>query len=155
MTHASPPERQAATAAVAGTDPPPLPKRVLFYDGECVLCHWLVRRVIRADRQGRLHVAPLQGETAARLRVEASDMPTGLDTVVLYEEGRLYLRSRAILRSARLLTWPWRLLSAARIIPWFLTDLIYRLVARIRYRVFGKHDACRLPSVEERDRLLP
>jgi predicted DCC family thiol-disulfide oxidoreductase YuxK len=124
--------------------------RLVLYDGECGLCNRTVRWLVAVDRERRFRYAPLQGQLGTRLRKERGDVPEGLDTFVYLEEGRAHLRSSAFVRAARQLPYPWRALSWLWIVPRFLRDLGYRLVARIRYRVWGRYDECRIPAPEER-----
>jgi predicted DCC family thiol-disulfide oxidoreductase YuxK len=132
-----------------------LPPRIVLYDGVCGLCNKTVTLLLRIDRRHAFHYAPLQGETAARLKAMHPAIPADLDSVVYVEEGRVYLRSRAFVMAARHLPYPWKLAYWMRWIPAPVADLLYNFVARIRYRVFGKYDACRLPSADDRKRLLP
>ena len=131
-----------------------LPPHIILYDGVCGLCAKSVRWLVKRDR-GRLHYAPLQGDTAARLRRLHPTIPEALESVVLVDRGKVYLRSKAFLHVSRHLTRPWRWAYAFRWFPAFLLDPLYRLVARLRYRIWGKTDACRLPTTHERQRLLP
>ena len=137
----------------------PTPRRLVLYDGVCVFCHRAVRRLLEIDREQRLRFAPLQGETAAALRRRHPEIPQGIDTLVYVEcDGdteRVSLRSEAAFRLAAQLDSGWRRLTWLRPLPRALTDLAYRLFARLRYRIFGKLDACPLPSAEERSRFLP
>lgn len=129
---------------------------VLFYDGVCGLCDRLVQFVLDRDRAARVTFAPLQGTTAAELLVPRGADPTRLDTLfVLTEDDHLLVRARAVLHVLGLLGWPWRALRAFAILPTPLLDLGYRVVARVRYRLFGRLDACRLPSGDEKVRFLP
>jgi predicted DCC family thiol-disulfide oxidoreductase YuxK len=134
---------------------PPLPSSILLYDGVCGLCHGAVRWVAAHDDGHTLRFAPLQGPTAATLRAARPEIPTGLESVVLVEGGQVHLRSQAFLHLARHLRSPWRWLYRLRWLPARLIDPAYRLVARFRYRVFGRHERCEIPSVEDRARLLP
>lgn len=142
------------------TDPAPLapprePRHVVLYDGVCGLCNHAVQFLLRVDRRRALLFAPLQGETAAAARARHPEIPADLDTVVYLEDERVHLRSRAFVRLARLLPYPWRALSWLWIVPRPLADVVYRLVARVRYRLFGKYDTCRIPAPDERARFLP
>jgi predicted DCC family thiol-disulfide oxidoreductase YuxK len=132
-----------------------MPARIVLYDGVCGLCDRAVSWLLRHDVDRKLSFAPLQGLTAARLRRTHPEIPDELDTVVYVEDGRVFLRSRAFVQLARHLRAPWRWAHAARWFPAPALDLVYRLVARIRYRVFGKLDTCRMPSEDARSRLLP
>ena len=126
----------------------------MLYDGECGLCHHSVKFLIARDR-GQLYYAPLQGETAAALRARHHEIPTTLESVVLVDRERVYVRSKAFLYGARYLTRPWRWAYHLRWLPAFVLDLGYRLIARIRYRVWGKLDSCQRPTVAQQAQLLP
>jgi predicted DCC family thiol-disulfide oxidoreductase YuxK len=100
--------------------------------------------------------AALDSETAAALRERHPGLiPEHPDTVVLIAEGRVLLRSRAFFHVARHLRAPWRWLAVFRYLPAMLTDLPYRLVARLRHRLWGRADACTLPGPAQRERFLP
>jgi predicted DCC family thiol-disulfide oxidoreductase YuxK len=136
------------------TDSSNLPGPVVLYDGECGLCHRSVKFLIARDG-GQLWYAPLQGETAAALRARHAEIPTTLESVVLVDADRVFLRSKAFLHGAKYLTRPWRWAYYLRWLPAVLLDLGYRLIARIRYRVWGKYDSCQRPTVEQQAHLLP
>jgi predicted DCC family thiol-disulfide oxidoreductase YuxK len=131
-----------------------LPGPVVLYDGQCGLCHRSVKFLIARDG-GQLYYAPLQGETAAALRARHPEIPDTLESVVLVDGDRVHLRSKAFLHGARYLTRPWRWAYALRWLPGFVLDLGYRLIARLRYRIWGKLDSCQRPSVEQQAKLLP
>jgi predicted DCC family thiol-disulfide oxidoreductase YuxK len=131
------------------------PDRLVLYDGECGLCDRTVQWLLRRDRAGALRFAPLQGETARELRARGLDITEDLNTVVFVDDGKLFVRSRAFTRVVRYLPAPWRWGAALRVVPAFVLDLVYRLIARTRYRLFGRLDSCRVPSAEERARFLP
>jgi len=131
-----------------------LPPRIVLYDGVCGLCSRTVRWLMKRDG-GAFHYAPLQGETAARLRARHPRIPEQLDSVVYVEADRVHLRSKVFLHAARHLTRPWRWAWHFRWLPAFLLDPFYWLVAKLRYRLFGKFDSCKLPTTDERAKLLP
>lgn len=115
---------------------------MLFYDGHCGLCHRTVKFVMRHDPRGELfHFAPLQGDTfqaqvPAERRVGLPD-----SVVVLTADGRLLVRSDATVHIMRRLRGGWRTLAAiASIVPRFIRDAVYNLVARVRYKIFGRQD---------------
>jgi predicted DCC family thiol-disulfide oxidoreductase YuxK len=135
-----------------------LPPRVIFFDGVCGLCDRTVRMLLDRDRERRLHFAMLQGDTARALRERYPDeFPGDIDTLVYLDnagpEPRFLLRSQASFAIARevpsLRRWAW-----LSVFPRFLTDPAYRLLAALRYRLFGKLDECRIPFPEERARFL-
>jgi predicted DCC family thiol-disulfide oxidoreductase YuxK len=129
------------------------PTRIVFYDGYCGLCNRVVRWLIRIDRQGLLHHAPLQGETAKRLLPR---LPEDLDAIVYWREGQpLADTSNAIGTILREMEWPWRGLGAILWVPQGLRDRAYRMLAARRYRLFGKHESCPLPEAGIAERFLP
>jgi predicted DCC family thiol-disulfide oxidoreductase YuxK len=130
------------------------PAPIVLYDGTCGLCSKSVRWLLAHERDHELQFAPLQGETAAALRARFPEIPRTLESVVLIDGGRARLRSKAFLYAARHLRAPWRWGYALRWLPAFLLDLGYRLIAKIRYRVWGRVDACDLPAPEHRARFL-
>ena len=132
-----------------------MPPRIVLYDGVCGLCDRLVRFLVARDKQQLLRYAPLQGDTAARLRQQHAEIPDDLDTMVFVDDSGVYLRSRAAARIARYLPMPWRLAAAIRFVPRFIADAVYNLVASGRYRMFGKVETCGLPTPEQRRLLLP
>ena len=126
---------------------------IVFFDGVCGLCDTSVDFFMRKDRSGILRFAPLQGETAARLLPESDR--ENLNSMVYFENGERFRKSAAVVRILRQLGGIWALLgSLLWVIPRPLRDLGYSLVAAVRYRVFGKKSACRVPTSEERGRLL-
>lgn len=133
---------------------PELPPRLLLFDGECGLCDRFVQWVVEQDKAGLFHFAPLQGDTARCLR-ESMEIPEGLDTAVLVQSGVVYLRSSAVFQVLRQLSAPWNWLGGFGVLPRFLTDPAYRLVARVRHVLMGGRSACRLPMGDEETRFLP
>jgi len=131
-----------------------LPGPVVLYDGECGLCHRSVKFLLKRDR-GNLWYAPLQGETAAELRTRHPEIPQTLESVVLVDNDRVHLRTKAFLYGAKYLTPPWRWAYYLRWLPAFVLDLFYRFIARIRYRVWGKFDSCQRPTTDQLAHLLP
>ena len=126
---------------------------ILFYDGACGLCDRSVRWIMARDRARVFWFAPLQGETYAAL--EADGKPTDASTLVLYDGERILTKSDAVVRIARTLGGVWGVLGTlGGLVPRALRDALYGAIARRRLRWFGGKEACRLPSVEERERLL-
>jgi predicted DCC family thiol-disulfide oxidoreductase YuxK len=129
---------------------------ILFFDGVCNLCNAAVRFVIRQDRSARLRFASLQsaaGQAAqAAVRERLGRVP---DSLILLENGRYHTESAAALRLASRLDGGWKLLGWLRILPAFLRDPLYRLIARRRYRWFGRSEACLIPSPALKARFLP
>jgi predicted DCC family thiol-disulfide oxidoreductase YuxK len=132
----------------------PTPRAIILFDGVCNLCNGAVRFIIERDPHAQFAFAPLQS-AAARALLEKHGAPTPLpDSMVLIEGGRVYVRSAAVLRIARGLGFPWRLAYALAAVPRPLRDWAYRLIARSRYRWFGKSESCMVPTPELRARFL-
>lgn len=132
-----------------------LPPNVLFYDGVCAMCNGIVKAMLRLDRDQRFYFAPLQGSTAELARSLHASFPREMETVVYLREGEVFLRSRAAALALAEVPYPAKALSWFRFLPAWLTDFFYGLIARVRYRVFGKYDHCPLPPAEHRTRFLP
>ena len=139
---------------MAGSNP------IILYDGVCGLCNSLVQFLLKRDREGRLRFASLQSDFAANVLRRHGFDPKDLDTMHLVENydqpgERILQRSNAILRAGRELGGFWSALAVAgKIVPRPLRDLFYGLVARSRYRVFGKYETCMLPDPNQRSRFL-
>lgn len=133
-------------------------RHLMLYDGVCGLCNRVNRFVLRRDRQRLFDFAPLQSPTGRRLLARIGRDPEALDTFYViadYQSGGTVLsRAGAALFVLDALGAPWRALSAFRILPLPLLNLLYNLVARYRYQVFGRFDVCPLPSPEERERFI-
>ncbi|WP_137885485.1 thiol-disulfide oxidoreductase DCC family protein [Pseudomonas sp. 2FE] len=128
--------------------------RVVLFDGVCKLCNGWVRFLLRYDREQLFKLASVQSaEGQAILRWYG--LPTETFETMAYIEGReLFVRSEAILRIVGQLHWPWRALLVLRLIPRPLRNWLYDRIALNRYRLFGKYDACLLPSPEHARRFL-
>ena len=133
---------------------------IIFYDGVCGLCNTLVQFLIKRDKRGALRFASLQSDFAAQVLGGHGIDPTDLDTVqvvVNYEQPneRVLNRSDAILRACSELGRFWKAAAAlGQVVPRPLRNLVYGLVARNRYQVFGKYETCMLPEPNQRDRFL-
>jgi len=133
---------------------------LVCYDGVCGLCNRLIRFLLARDRRKQLWFAPLQGRTARTVLTAHGYNPADLDTVyVIADWGsateRVYARSAAVLHALGQLDGGWRLLGqVGAVVPRPLADIAYRLVARSRYRFFGRLDACPLPRPGWTDRFV-
>jgi predicted DCC family thiol-disulfide oxidoreductase YuxK len=128
---------------------------IVLYDGDCGFCARSVRWILAHERDPAIRFAPLQGATAARLRRCYPRIPAAIASVVYVADGRAHLRSKAMLHAARHLRAPWCWGHALRWMPGFVFDLGYRLLAAVRYRIWGHADACQLVTPEQRSRFLP
>ncbi|MGB4837683.1 MAG: DCC1-like thiol-disulfide oxidoreductase family protein [Saprospiraceae bacterium] len=122
---------------------------VLVFDGVCHLCDRSVQFVLKKDNHAKFRFCTLQFANT-QLQFE-----TNVDSVVLLDEGKLYIRSTAILRCMHHLGGIYRLISAMlSVIPTGFADFVYRIIAKNRYRWFGKYDSCMVPDVKWKDRFI-
>ncbi len=135
---------------------PPESSAVVLFDGVCNLCNSSVHFILDRDRDKYFRFASLQSRAGKELLAQHGLPPIegDPDSVLLLEGGRVHSRSGAALHIARRLGFPWVLLVVGFLVPWFLRDLVYKFIARNRYRWFGKTDACRVPTPELRERFL-
>ncbi len=128
---------------------PPL----LLFDGVCTLCNSTVDFILRWESGPVLHFAPLQSAAAAEALATAQSGEPNLDTVLLIQDGQVHERSAAVLVLSRYLKWPFRALAWLVIVPRFIRDAAYRMIAASRYRIFGKRESCRMPDPGLRARM--
>lgn len=137
---------------------PSAPDTILF-DGVCNLCNGFVQFVIRHDPASRFRFAALQSEAAHALLAahglaKAAHTTAAPDSVLLLRGGRLYSHSTAVLHIAGGLGGVWRLAGVGWLLPRPWRDALYRVVARHRYRWFGRQESCLLPTPALRTRFL-
>lgn len=127
---------------------------VVVFDAQCLLCNGWVQFLLRHDRHGRIRFASMQGATGQRLLAAAGLQVDGLQTLLLVDGARHWQHTAAIFRVLHALGWPWRLAWLGWLVPSALRDAAYRWVARNRYRMFGRADACLLPQAQHAARFL-
>lgn len=131
-----------------------LQKPIIFFDGVCGMCNAFVNLVLRIDRKQTFMFAPLQGSAARDLLPPLADDARQWSMVYVDEAGT-HDQSDAVLEIYRRLGGIWWLLSWLRLIPRFIRNPVYRVIARNRFRWFGKSESCRIPTPGERARFLP
>ena len=127
---------------------------VIFFDGVCNLCNAAVQFILKHDKAAVFKLAALQSDAASQLLADRPVDAAAFNSILLLEDGRIYSRSTAALRIAKRLSGAWRLLYVFIIVPTFIRDFLYDLVARNRYRVWGKQDSCMIPAPELQERFL-
>jgi predicted DCC family thiol-disulfide oxidoreductase YuxK len=127
---------------------------VILFDGVCNLCSGAVQFVLKRDKKKRYKFASLQGEAGQALLYQYGLPLDNFNSFVLVENGKVLTKSNAALEIAKHLSGGWKLLSAFRIIPSFIRDGVYRLIASNRYKWFGKKESCWIPTPELRARFL-
>lgn len=129
-------------------------RMVVVFDAQCLLCDGWVRFLLRHDRRGALRFASIQGANGRALLARAGLQVDGLQTLLLVDGDRIWQQTAAILRVLHVLGWPWRLAWAAWLVPAPLRDALYRVLARHRYRWFGRSEACLMPPADHARRFL-
>lgn len=127
---------------------------LVLFDGVCNFCNSSVNFVMDRDKGRVFRFASLQSQAGQQVLAQ-HPLPPETDSIVLVEDGKAYTFSTAALRITRKLSGLWPLLYVFILVPRVLRDLVYKFIAANRYRWFGRQEACRLPSAEDRERFLP
>jgi len=127
---------------------------IILFDGVCNFCNFWVNFAIKRDRKKKLKFTPLQGQTALQLLPAYPFHLSSLRSVVLIDGDRAWTQSSAALRICKYLDGGWKLFYGLIIIPKFIRDFFYNIIARNRYKWFGKKESCMVPTPELRERFL-
>jgi len=125
-----------------------LVSNVVFFDGVCNLCNTSVQWLIDHDHHNRLRFAPLQGTTYKEISQHYPDLPEDVSSIVLFDGNQFFTQSDAALRIAMVLGGVWSLARVFFVVPKFVRDAVYNVIAQHRYRWFGRADECRIPTPE-------
>ncbi len=127
---------------------------IILFDGVCNFCNYWVNFIIDRDKNNQFRFAALQSEKGSEL-LGKFNLPKGdFDSFILIENNKVFKKSSAAFEIAKQLNgWP-KIIIPFGILPHSLTDLIYDLVAKNRYKFFGKKDSCRIPTKEEKSKFL-
>jgi predicted DCC family thiol-disulfide oxidoreductase YuxK len=126
---------------------------IVLFDGICNLCNSTVSLLIKYDTKQKLHYAAQQTDSGEKI-IKAHQLSANNNSVLFIKEGIVYDKSDAIIEIAKLLTgWPC-LFKYSFIVPKFLRDGIYHLIAKNRYRLFGKRSTCSIPTAANQNRFL-
>ncbi|MFN0279938.1 MAG: thiol-disulfide oxidoreductase DCC family protein [Pyrinomonadaceae bacterium] len=128
-------------------------ERIVLFDGVCNYCNAMVNFTIRHDPEKKYKFATLQSDIGKKLLDEHA-ISKDIDSVILLEDGRAFTHSTAGLRIARNLGGIYSLSYAFIIIPAFIRDWAYKLFAKYRYRLFGRTDACMIPTQDVKERFI-
>lgn len=125
---------------------------ILFYDGDCGFCQKSVQFILNHEKEPLLRFAPLQGEYA--LKYLPKDLTNDLDSLVILQDQKIYTKSDAVLLIVKSLGFPYSLAKVGKIIPLSVRDLLYKLVARNRFKLSKASKTCAIPTIEERLRFI-
>ena len=129
-------------------------KPIILFDGICNLCNGAVQTVIKNDAEGKFLFASLQSETGQQLLRQYNLPLQQFNSFFLLQNGKVYSQSTAALKVVRQLKGAWKWLYAFIIVPKFVRDAVYNLIAKNRYKWFGKADNCMLPTPQLKARFL-
>lgn len=127
--------------------------KVILFDGECNFCDSSVQFIIKRDKKALYKFAAIQSAVGQEI-LRKHNVPTNIDSFILVDGEQCYYKSSAVLRICKNLTVSWKLFYYLLIVPRPIRDYFYNIVAKNRYKWFGKKDSCMLPSPEIRKRFL-
>ncbi|PLR80792.1 thiol-disulfide oxidoreductase [Bacillus canaveralius] len=126
---------------------------IILFDGVCNLCHSSVQFIIKRDQQGYFKFASIQGDVGQKL-LQEYNLKNNIDSIVLIEKRKAFIKSSAALRTASKLQGGWKLLVLLLLVPVPVRNFFYDWIAHNRYRWFGKQDSCMIPSPSMKERFL-
>lgn len=129
-------------------------KAYILFDGVCNFCNASINFIIRHDKKDHFRFVPLQSVTGMQLLAQVQMNALSMDSIVLIDQSKVYKQSSAVLRIARKLNGAYPLLYGFMIIPPFIRDAVYNLIARNRYKWFGKTESCMVPTPELRQKFI-
>ncbi len=127
---------------------------VIFYDGYCKLCNRSVRFILSKDKKQKFKFVAQQAPFAQNFLTQNNISKLYPERILLFDEGKIYDESTAVLRIAKNLGFPYSMAYAFIIVPPFIRDFFYRIVARNRYHWFGKLTACPIPDERFKSRFI-
>jgi predicted DCC family thiol-disulfide oxidoreductase YuxK len=127
---------------------------IILFDGVCNFCNSSINFVIDHDPEKRFKFAALQSEFGQDILRKFNKNTEDFDSVILLKDNTLYQKSDAALEITKHLSGAWKYLAVFSILPTFFLNFFYDIVAKNRYRIFGKSDSCRMPTAELRERFL-
>ena len=128
--------------------------KIILFDGICNFCNYWVSFIIRHDRKKQFQFASLQSEFAKQYIPENKTNASNFQSVILLEGNTIRTKSTAALHIIKHLDFPWNLCTVGIIVPKFIRDYLYDVIARRRYQWFGKSDTCSVPTEAVQDRFI-
>jgi predicted DCC family thiol-disulfide oxidoreductase YuxK len=127
---------------------------IVLFDGVCNFCNSSVNFIIRHDKKKRYKFAALQSDIGRVLSEKNAIDQSKIDSIILVENGKVFIKSSAILRISQHLNYLYPLFFGFVIIPKFIRDRVYDFIAKNRYKWFGKKETCMIPSPEIKSRFI-
>lgn len=129
-------------------------KSIILFDGVCNLCNNSVQFIIKRDKKKRFFYASLQSDAVQSILLQFELKNSDFDSIILIDKGKVYQKSTAILKIIKHLNSAWELSYIFIIVPKFIRDFIYSIIAKNRYKWFGKREKCMIPTKELEMRFL-
>ena len=128
--------------------------QIILFDGECNLCNAFVQFIIKRDPEAKFKFASIQSESGKSLLIKCGGATNDFDSLVYIKGNTCFLKSSAGIKILIDLGGIWQLFNVFVIIPKFIRDFLYNLIAKSRYKLFGKRDTCMIPTPDIRKRFL-
>ncbi len=129
-------------------------KPIVFFDGICNLCNGAVQFLLKRDKTEQFLFASLQSDAAKYILLQYNVKKIKMDSIILTEDGQVYDKSTAILKICKYLSWPWSIMTVARVLPLSFRDKIYDYIAKHRYKWFGTKNTCTMMLPEYKNRFI-
>lgn len=127
---------------------------IIIFDGVCNFCNSSVNFIISRDNKNAFKFAPMQSSTGQQMLATHNISSDNIDTFLLIKNGKAFIKSDAALSVAQELRKPWSYLTILRFIPKPIRDYFYSLIARNRYKWFGRREHCMIPTPELQNKFL-
>ncbi len=127
-------------------DPDEVKQPVILFDGVCNLCSSTVQFILKRDKKDTFRFASLQSDFGQSVLQKFNLPANTFNSFLLYQNGKIHTKSTGALLVARQLSGGWKLLFAFIIVPSFIRNSVYNVIAKKRYSWFGKKEACWIPS---------
>lgn len=129
-------------------------RMIVLFDGVCNFCNYWVNFLLKRDKKNIFLFAALQSESGQELLKKFSLATTDFDSFILIDGDSYQTKSDAVISIAKNLSGFPRLLVIGKFLPKVVRDFVYDLIAKNRYKIFGKRDSCRIPTAEEKEKFL-
>lgn len=129
-------------------------RSIIVFDGVCAMCSGFMRFIMRHDSSLRFQLLPAQSQLGEALYAHYNLKADDYDSILLIENGSVRLKWDASIAVFEGLGWPWKLAVIGRILPKSMSTRLYDLIARNRFKWFGRRDTCFLPTADDQEHFL-
>ncbi len=128
--------------------------KIILFDGVCNFCNSSVNLFMSRDKKDIFRFAALQSDAGIELQEKFKIDPDNIESFILIVGDKYYNKTTAALKVAGLIGFPYNLLYPFILIPPFIRNIVYDIIAKYRYKWFGRKEFCRVPTTEERAKFL-